>query len=75
MTQYCYDNTPKEYRSLPSIAIFIYDTPVFLAITWRLAANAVTDKTWRGRVLSIVNGKGLYSLSKALLQYGQIYYL
>jgi len=73
-TRYCYDNTVKEYRSLPSIAIFIYDTPVFLAITWRLAANAVTDKTWRARILSIVNGKGLYSLSKALLQYGQIYY-
>lgn len=57
------------------VVLFVNDTLVFLAISFRLSANAVTDESWRSRFLSIVKGKGLYRLSRSLLISGQIYYL
>ena len=63
------------YFSLPSISSFINDTLVFLAISYRLASDAATQKTWRSWVQSVVKGKGLYSISRSLLQGGQMYYL
>ncbi|KZP29650.1 hypothetical protein FIBSPDRAFT_926836 [Athelia psychrophila] len=48
---------------------------VFLAISYRLAADAVTASDRRSRVLSIVTGKGLFSLSRSLMKGGQLYYL
>lgn len=60
---------------LPSYAVFVYDSLVFLAITCRLAADAVTGDDLRSRVISCMNGKGLHRVSKALLKSGQLYYL
>ncbi|KZP07357.1 hypothetical protein FIBSPDRAFT_939567 [Athelia psychrophila] len=48
---------------------------VHAPITYRLAADAMPTKGRRRfRLFSIVKGKGLYSLSRSLLQGGQLYY-
>ncbi|KZP19059.1 hypothetical protein FIBSPDRAFT_1045805 [Athelia psychrophila] len=73
-TAYCTNSTIK-YTSLPVMITFFHDTMVFLAISYRLAADAVTAADWRSRVLSIVTGKGLFSLSRSLMKGGQLYYL
>ncbi|KZP26797.1 hypothetical protein FIBSPDRAFT_819071 [Athelia psychrophila] len=64
-----------KYFMLPSISTFVNDTLIFLAITFRLCSNALTDESWRSRFLSVVKGKGMYRLSRSLLLSGQIYYL
>ena len=54
----------------------VNDTMVFLAITYRLAADSANaDGTWRSRVQSVVTGKGLYRVSSSLMRSGQLYYL
>ncbi|KZP14905.1 hypothetical protein FIBSPDRAFT_1048554 [Athelia psychrophila] len=60
--------------SLPLASIFVNDTLIFLAISYRLTANAVTDGGLHARLLTIFKGRGLYSLSRSLLQTGQLYY-
>ncbi|KZP10268.1 hypothetical protein FIBSPDRAFT_938124 [Athelia psychrophila] len=60
--------------TLPLASIFVNDSLIFLAISYRLVANALTDGDRRSRLLTIVKGKGLYSLSQSLLQTGQLYY-
>ncbi|KZP16247.1 hypothetical protein FIBSPDRAFT_1047617 [Athelia psychrophila] len=60
---------------VPATMAFVHDTMVFLAISYRLAANAVPAADWRSRVLSIVTGRGLFSLSRSLMEGGQLYYL
>ncbi|KZP32798.1 hypothetical protein FIBSPDRAFT_848069 [Athelia psychrophila] len=75
-TAYAYcTNTTVKHNSIPLTMAFVNDTMVFLAISYRLAANAVTAGGWRSRVLSIVTGKGLFSLSRSLMKSGQLYYL
>ena len=59
----------------PITSIFVYDTLIILAISYRLAADAVTGASWHSRLLSIIQGKGLYSLSKLLMRSGQLYYM
>ncbi|KZP02548.1 hypothetical protein FIBSPDRAFT_855379, partial [Athelia psychrophila] len=54
---------------------FVHDTMIFLAISCRLAADAVPAGDWRSRVLTVVTGKGLFSLSRSLMKGGQLYYL
>ncbi|KZP14265.1 hypothetical protein FIBSPDRAFT_1048909 [Athelia psychrophila] len=68
-------NATVEYNSIPITMAFVHDTMVFLAISYRLAADAVAAADWRSRVLSIVTGKGLFSLSRSLMKGGQLYYL
>ena len=63
------------YVELPIMSIFVYDTLVCLAISYRLAANSMTGPNLRSRLLSIISGEGLYSLSKSLMRSGQLYYL
>ena len=48
---------------------------VFLAITYRLMADAAVGDDWRSRLRSVVWGRGVRRLSRALLQSGQLYYL
>jgi len=55
------------------IATAVYDTFMYLAISWRLASFAMTDQ-WKSRVRSFVTGGGLSGLSKVLLRSGQLYY-
>jgi len=55
------------------IAAAIYDTLMYLAISWRLASLAMVDR-WQDRLKSFVTAKDLGWLSKVLLQSGQMYY-
>lgn len=64
-----------DYFMYPSITTFIDDTIIFLAISYRLTADAAIEQSWRARLLSVVSGKGLYRLSSALVNSGFIYYL
>ncbi|KZP13617.1 hypothetical protein FIBSPDRAFT_936243 [Athelia psychrophila] len=74
-TKYCTNRT-LTYYILPSTSTFVYDTSIFLAISYRLAADAVTaEKGWRSRFRLIVGGKGLYRLSGLLMRSGLFYYL
>ncbi|KZP24382.1 hypothetical protein FIBSPDRAFT_1042175 [Athelia psychrophila] len=72
-TPYC--NSTSKHNYIPVTMAFVHDTMVFLAISYRLAADAVPAADWRSRVLSIVTGKGLFSLSRSLMKGGQLYYL
>jgi hypothetical protein len=56
------------------IALAIYDTLMYLAISWQLASLAPSDR-WQDRLRSFVTGSRLSWLSKVLLQSGQLYYL
>ncbi|KZP11667.1 hypothetical protein FIBSPDRAFT_962073 [Athelia psychrophila] len=53
---------------------FLNDTSIFLAITYRLTADAVTAGRWRSDLLSMVTGKGLYKISRSIMLTGQLYY-
>jgi hypothetical protein len=57
------------------VANSIYDTLIYLAISWQLASFSMAGDGWKDRLRSFVSGDGLLGLSKALLQSGQIYYL
>ncbi|KZP04027.1 hypothetical protein FIBSPDRAFT_671104, partial [Athelia psychrophila] len=72
--QYCI-NFQVQHFTYPSITSFVYDTFVFIAISYRLAADAATEQSWRARLQSAVTGKGLFNVSRALMISGQLYYL
>lgn len=73
-TKYCNHNTITHY-TLP-ISTSLNDTLIFLAISYRLAADVVAvEKSWRVRLFLITRGKGLYHLSRSLMQSGFTYYL
>lgn len=57
------------------ISIAIYDTLVYLAISWRLSALSKAGDHWKARMTALVTGKGLYRFSRSLLRSGQLYYL
>lgn len=56
------------------IAIAIYDTLIYAAISWKLSSLS-KDGGWKSRIASLTTGAGLYRLSRSLLRYGQLYYL
>lgn len=53
----------------------IFDTLVYLAISWKLAAFSTSNDGYKQRLLSFTTGDGLLGLTKALLRGGQLYYL
>jgi len=53
----------------------IFDTLIFLAISWRLASSSMIGDSWRDRLRSFVRGEGLLGVSKVLLRGGQSYYI
>jgi hypothetical protein len=55
------------------IATAIYDTLMYLVISWQLASLATVDR-WQDQLRSFITGDGLGWLSKVLLQSGQVYY-
>ncbi|KZP31072.1 hypothetical protein FIBSPDRAFT_814412 [Athelia psychrophila] len=63
------------YATYPIISSFAFDTCVFGAISYRLAANAATAPNWRARLQPVLTGKGLFRLSRSLMISGQLYYL
>lgn len=64
--------------NIPSAASLIlttvFDTLVFLAMSWRLSSMTMVVDTTQNRIRAAVRGEGLPRLSTILLHEGQIYY-
>ncbi|KZP13613.1 hypothetical protein FIBSPDRAFT_1049312, partial [Athelia psychrophila] len=74
-THHCTTAQNPQTTNYPSTASFLFDTIIFIAISYRLAADAATEQSWRARLQSVVTGKGLLRISRALMVSGQLYYL
>ncbi|KAF8898046.1 hypothetical protein CPB84DRAFT_1681667 [Gymnopilus junonius] len=74
-TDYCLNVSLEGYVSAAAIVPLVNDTLVFLAITFRLMANAHRDYNLKDGMRTLVYGDYLPSFSRALLQDGQAYYL
>ncbi|KAF7973237.1 hypothetical protein HWV62_15737 [Athelia sp. TMB] len=70
----CKEAVVRAYGSIPTIISAIYDTLVFMAISYRVVQHTLIGETWAARWRSFVTGEGLYTLSRALLRGGQLYY-
>ncbi|KAF7985669.1 hypothetical protein HWV62_2211 [Athelia sp. TMB] len=57
------------------VAVAVYDTVIYAAISWRLASLSGAGDHWRARLASLATGKGLYRVAKGMLREGQLYYL
>ncbi|KAF9457601.1 hypothetical protein BDZ94DRAFT_1240666 [Collybia nuda] len=76
-TPYCVFADVKSYlTATANISLALFDTSVFIAITWRLSTSHLTDKrdAFRGGKADFF-GTYLPAFSKALLQDGQKYYM
>ncbi|KAG6918422.1 hypothetical protein DXG01_014601 [Tephrocybe rancida] len=78
-TDYCLAKPLKPYIGVSPVALLINDTCVFLAISWRLMnVSRMPEQESKAHISPIkrfVLGGGLPSLSRALFQDGQAYYL
>jgi hypothetical protein len=76
-TKYCTSTGFKPYVSAANITIAIFDTCVFLAISWRLLAGSpvVTTRDDSALKKSTLFGRYLPHFSRALFQDGQNYYM
>ena len=74
-TEYCLDANVKAFGSAGMVASTIYDTLVFLAISWKLSTDSMTGSTFGNKVKLFFGGRALPTLSRGLLQSGQVYYL
>ena len=74
-TDYCLDANVKAFGSAGMVASTIYDTLVFLAISWKLSTDSMTGSTFGNKVKLFFGGRALPTLSRGLLQSGQVYYL
>ncbi|KAF7986414.1 hypothetical protein HWV62_31145 [Athelia sp. TMB] len=66
---------PGRIHAWDYIINLIYDTLVYLSVSWQLAGFSVGEHSRKQRILAFTTGKGLLGLSKALLRNGQLYYL
>ncbi|KAG6918421.1 hypothetical protein DXG01_014600 [Tephrocybe rancida] len=78
-TDYCLAKPEKPFIVVSPVALLINDTCVFLAISWRLMGDSQMPEQESGAHISPIKrfilGGGLPSLSRALFQDGQAYYL
>ncbi|KAF9457500.1 hypothetical protein BDZ94DRAFT_225173 [Collybia nuda] len=73
-TKYCTFSSIGTYRSAANITLAIFDTCVFIAITWRILRDQFTYEVG-DQTKSNFFGRGLPAFSRALLQDGQKYYM
>jgi hypothetical protein len=64
-----------EYVGVHAIAMTLYDTSVFLAISYRLLANSHVEQTPGDMITALFRGANLPAFSNALFRDGQKYYL
>jgi len=74
-TNYCMITHVEPYVASASIITLVNDTFVFLAITWKLMRHAHVQNSIRTGIRVLAFGEYMPTLSKALLQDGQAYYL
>ena len=73
-TDYCMVSGAEVYVSASVIIPLVYDTAVFFAITYRLAASPYALATTEAGFWKALAGNYLPGLSKLLLKDGQSYY-
>lgn len=73
-TDYCMNSRVSAYATVATIAPFVFDTFVLVAISWRLTLNAYNVTMW-GDLKTLLFGKSLPIFSRALLHDNQKYYL
>ncbi|KAF9443724.1 hypothetical protein P691DRAFT_797122 [Macrolepiota fuliginosa MF-IS2] len=74
-TRYCLDSENGTYLLAGAFAPIVFDTSVFLAISFKVARSSHTTQDTRVTWDTLVSGKALPRLSRAVLQGGQQYYL
>ncbi|KAJ7802552.1 hypothetical protein B0H13DRAFT_1672156 [Mycena leptocephala] len=74
-TRYCILSQLAPYSAAACITQSIFDTGVFVAISYRLASNAYVDHDWRDKFRVFFRGAYLPYLSRAMLVDGQMYYM
>ncbi|KAJ6465741.1 hypothetical protein C8R45DRAFT_910618 [Mycena sanguinolenta] len=73
-TMQCIDTVIPDYTDVVTIMPLIYDTAIFLAITYRVLAHTIVADSLAARVRAFFGGPGLSTLSQALLRSGQHFY-
>jgi len=73
-TARCNITFAEEYSITPLILASLNDTFIFFAISIRLAATSIDAVSFRTGLQAFFRGNGLHSVSKSLLQSGQVYY-
>ncbi|KAJ7691885.1 hypothetical protein B0H17DRAFT_934565, partial [Mycena rosella] len=70
-------SAPKAYESTPGVVLLVYDTLVFLAISFRLGTNftQTQQQTPWTNIKALLSGSNLPAFSKSLFTDGQIYYM
>jgi len=74
-TKFCTRTVVKQYGAVAIIVSSLYDTLIFLSISYRLLKFTSLKSTFLGRMKSFFTPTDLPSFSRALLQNGQEYYL
>ena len=74
-TQRCIASESDRYATVPILLNAIMDTLVFIAISFRIVSYSLVGDTFGARMRSFLRGSGLPSISKSILQGGQLYYL
>ncbi|KAF7335947.1 hypothetical protein MSAN_02308100 [Mycena sanguinolenta] len=74
-TAQCIIGAPSAKAEFAFIVPLINDTAIFLAITYRILAHTIVVDSSIARFRAFLGGKGLSTLSHALLQSGQYFYL
>lgn len=76
-TKYCTFSNFKSYRSAANITLALFDTCVFIAISWRLYNSHISLEGDATSIKTTFNllGKNLSTLPRVLLQDGQKYYM
>ncbi|KAF8160269.1 hypothetical protein K438DRAFT_1860129 [Mycena galopus ATCC 62051] len=74
-TRYCMVGEDPPYAAIVGIVPAVFDTAVFIAISYRLIGNTHTEYSWTKKARTFLTGAYLPSFSKSLLVDGQIYYM
>ena len=75
-TKFCFYSFLEPYdASAWMVASTVFDTVVFLTISWKLSIDQMTGTIFRDKVKQFFGGRTLPTLSRGLLQSGQLYYL
>ncbi|KAF8188186.1 hypothetical protein K438DRAFT_1594344 [Mycena galopus ATCC 62051] len=74
-TSYCFLSRLAPYSAAACITQSIFDTGVFVAISYRLASDAYAAHGWPDKFRVFIRGAYLPHLSRAMLVDGQMYYM
>lgn len=74
-THYCHYTAFRQSTYAGLIGPVVYDTLVFVAISWRLIQVASMEMSCRNTVHILFSRKGLPAFTASILVDGQLYYL